>query len=564
MREEKLNQLKETFRTLRDIRTPAEQEWKQICRFVSPRGGDFDCDTEPRYRKRDESQMELFDKTIYLYSQIFAMGLKGYVCSSQSHFFSLIPSDPRDISEESKRMLQAQTEQMYDALASTRFYKATELLFRNFGDFGTSVMLLGYDIDTASFLFRTFNLGDCFVMKNRFTDICDVLFHIEWLTKTEAIEMYGEENLSDLIVNETDYTKSFKFIQLFCPREAFGLNTEEGIPDSDYLELAWEDTASDICYLRGTDYRRFAVISFGQDPSGGAYATDYPGIVLLNTAKALQRTMKDQMNASQLMTNPPIQKTKGLVANIRPGAFIDVPPGQSLSPLQLVQDVSWTNQIREDMRAMAKQAYFVDFFLMLSQYQGNVNTATLAQGLQSEQVRLMSSFLDNLYDDFFSPVLQWIRNTMMEQGLFYGEARPTGELPGTFRVKMVSELYRLQKKQELASTADFINMVLPFAQYDQDVMLTIDFQEYAEVAREKTDASARIIRDRERVEQARAAAAEAKAAELQKQNNIEQQKADAQMLSALGSYNRDMGQDASGQQPQQADVRQRTGRTFRG
>ena len=149
---QKLNQLKETFRTLRDIRTPAEQEWKQICRFVSPRGGDFDCDTEPRYRKRDESQMELFDKTIYLYSQIFAMGLKGYVCSSQSHFFSLIPSDPRDISEESKRMLQAQTEQMYDALASTRFYKATELLFRNFGDFGTSVMLLGYDIDTASFL----------------------------------------------------------------------------------------------------------------------------------------------------------------------------------------------------------------------------------------------------------------------------------------------------------------------------------------------------------------------------------------------------------------------------
>ena len=571
MREEKLNELRETFKSLKEIRTPVEREWKEIVRFVSPRGGDFDYDTEPRYRKGDDSQMQLFDKTIYLYSQIFAMGLKGYVCSSQSHFFSLIPSDPRDIGEQSKRMLQAQTEQMYDALASTRFYKATEILFSTFGNFGTAVMLLGYDTDTTSFLFRTFNLGDCFAMKNRFTDVCDVLFHVEWLTRAEAIEMYGEENLSETIRNEKDYTKSFRFIQLFCPRDAFRLNEEEGIPDSRYLEIAWEDLgAKDICYLRGTEYRRFLTVTFGQDPAGGAYATDYPGIVLLNTAKALQRTMKDQMNASQLMTNPPIQKTKGFSVKIRPGAFIDVPPGQSLSPLQLVQDVSWTNQIREDMRAMAKQAYFVDFFLMLSQYQGNVNTATLAQGLQSEQVRLMSAFLDNLYDDFFSPLLQWVRNTMMEQGLFYGEAVPDAGTAGDFRVKMVSELYRLQKKQELSSTADFVNMVLPFAQYDPDVMLTIDFQEYAEVARDKTDASARIIRDRKRVEKVKAAAAEAKAAAMQQQMDIEQQKANASTLSALGSYRRDTAQQPApaggpGAQgdAQQGSERPRSGRTFR-
>ena len=254
--------------------------------------------------------------------------------------------------------------------------------------------------------------------------------------------------------------------------------------------------------------------------------------------------MRDQLNASQLMTTPPIRKTKGLVAEIRPGAFIDVPPGQDIAPLQVTQDVSWTNELRNELRALAKQVYYVDFFLMLSQYQGNVTTATLAQGLQNEQVAMMSSFLDSLLDEFFSPVVLWVYDVMEREGLFTGDA--AGELDSDVRIKMVSTLYRLQQRQELQPTQDAMNMILPMVQMaPEELMPYIDFQEYCEEVRDKTDANMNIIRSRERVQEIQQASAEAKAAALKREQDIAQQDADTRSFAALANAENNAGQNGT-------------------
>ncbi len=540
MTRDKLSELTEVYKSLKDIRYRSEQDWKEVVRWISPRGGTFDPDTDPRYRNRDDRQSKLFDKTVYSYSNTFASGLKGYVCSSSSNFFSLSTKTPRDETEEVKGILQAREDQMYRAIASTTFYKATETLFKAFGNFGTAIMLMSFDREEMGFVFKSLPLGDCYLMRNRATGIIDVLFHVEWLTKTEAISMYGEEKLSTELKNCKDYTKCFKFIQLFCPRTAFDLNKEDGVPDYKHIELAWQEGEDDICYIAGTDEKRFAAPVFGEDPDGGAYGVDYPGYVLTSTSQVIQRMTSDQMNASQLMTNPPIMKTKGLTAKIRPGGFIDRAPGQDMQPLNLVSDVSWTNQLREDQRMLAKQVYYVDFFLMLSQYSGNVDTATLAQGLQNEQVKMMSSFLDSLQTDFFEPVVLYVYRTMESEGLFSGSAE--GDIED-ISVKMVSELYRLREKLDLQPTQEFINTVLPMAQIDPQVTAYIDAAGLAEVAREKTNADVRVARSRERAQEILSAQAEANAAAVKREQDIAQQEADAKTISALAGAQKDSGSE---------------------
>ncbi len=532
MTSERFNDIQSALKALRNIRAKYESDWKEIQRWISPRGASFDVDTEPAARSLMK-QDKLYDKTIKVYSETFARGLKSYTCSSQSPFFSLEPVIPEYAADDNVRyILQQRVNQMRMMLASTRFYKTTKTFFKNFGDFGISVMLLGYESEQHKFLFKTLSIGDCFLMRDQNTDEIDVLFHISWLTKSEAIALYGEEKLSDTIRNEKDFTKAYQFIELYCRREAFGLNREEGFPETEWIEMAWERDQNQPCYQSGTDRRRFVAVAFNEAADGDAYGTDYPGETLAASSKNMQLMIRDQLNASQLMTNPPLKKTPGFTANIRPGGFVDVPAGQDIAPMQIVQDVSWTNELRAEIRAIAKQVYYVDFFLMLSQYQGNVNTATLAQGLQNEQVLMMSDFLDSLLDEFFSPIILWIYDVMQIEGLFTGDA--ASDLEGDIQVKMVSTLYRLQQQQELQPTQQALSMMLPFVQMSPEELLPyIDFQKLFEIVRDKTNADMQIIRSKEDVDRIQTASAEAKASAAKKEQDIAQQEADTRTLSAL-------------------------------
>lgn len=561
MNSERFKDIVQTYKTLKNLRLKYEQDWKETLRFVAPRSTEFDTDTEPSKRSLDEYQSKLYDKEIQIYSEYFAMGLKGYTCSSQSGFFSLIPTSPVYIrDEQTKAILQARASQMYDMLASSRFYKTTWPFLKNMGDFGTAVMLLGYDEAHQRFLFDTLSLGDCYMMRDRNTDDVDILFHVEWLTRSEAISRYGKENLSAAIINEQDYTKSFQFIQLYCRRDEFDLNMEEGVPGTEWIELAWEKDQNEPCYISGTDEKRFVTATFKEAVDKSAYGSTSPGMILAGVSKSLQRMMKDQLNASQYMVNPPLKKTPGFVADIKPGGFVDVPPGQDIAVLDMVKDVSWTNETRNQLKMQAKQLFFVDFFLMLSQYQGNVNTATLAEGLQNEQVKMMTAFLDSLLDDFFSPIILWIYGIMERQGLFAGDA--AGELDSDVRVKMVSTLYRLQQEQELQPTQKAMGMLLPYIQLDPSLLDYVDFQEFAEEVRDKTNANMKIIRNRQKVEEIKADTAKAKADAARKEQDIAQQEADTRTFAALSAAQNNQGEGSpdrtgavSGQNESQAKSR---------
>ena len=63
---------------------PYRKIWKEVSDWIDPTYGKMDIDSPPL---AGTPENKIYDYTIGSYSNIFAMGLQGYCCSSQSAFF---------------------------------------------------------------------------------------------------------------------------------------------------------------------------------------------------------------------------------------------------------------------------------------------------------------------------------------------------------------------------------------------------------------------------------------------------------------------------------------------
>ena len=508
------------------------QLWKNVAENIDPMYGEMNRDSEPRPSTK-AVDTKIYDSTVQSYSNVFAMGLQGYVCSSQSAFFSLMPEDGLSNSEEENKefteVLQTRTRQMYACMAQRGFYGPVYPFFKSFADLGSAIMFFNLTKDNKINYEYVPNY-QCVPLYNRVEGICDTIFRSMWLTAYEARQMFGEENLPQCMRGDkVDETKPFQFWELLCPRDRFGFKISDS-NEWEHLDIIWSRDEQKVVFEGGTTRQRFCLCTFSKNDDSTAWGVGSPGLRQWQNSRCLQRMSQDLLIASQYAASPAVMKSAGFTAKIAPAAFIDIPAGASMSPLELGQDLSWTTTAISDRRNLAKSDYFVDYFLMLSQYSGNVNTATLAQGLQNEQLKMMTHFLDALRTGFFEPVIDWTWNTMGELGYFNDGYDIDYK---SLQVDFVSPLYILQKQAvSLEPTVNTMNTVLPFLNLDPSLVNYFDFGELVEVVRESTNADARIVRDKKTAEEMIAAQQKAQQEQAAQQAAIQQQDADTRQYAA--------------------------------
>lgn len=519
----------------RALREPYLRLWKMIAKWIDPlQYGRMDAESPPT--TADMVSTKLMDTTISYYSQVFAMGLQGYTCSSQSAFFGLQPEDPEMWTEERgteiTKILQSRARKMYRMLARSNFYRCLNGFFKSFGDLGTAIMFFGTD-DKGNIYFENVPVYQCVTIENRLTKQVDTLFRTLWLTRYEIQKMYGltEDELPKVMKTadaRKDYQKQYRVYQLFCPRDRFEMDLSTGFA---HVSIAWVEGEEDRpIFEGGTDFQPFCVCAFGRSSDGTGLGCNSPGMRQVRGSKALQKILMDQLSAADLMSAPPIKKTENVQANIMPGGFVTIPPGGDIAPLQMGADLSWTEANAQKIARIAKADYFVDFFLMLSQYSGQVNTATLAQGLQNEQVKMMTFFLDVLKSDFFEPIIDWLYNTMGRSHAFDDRE----EIPYTaLQVDYVSPLFRIQRQAvTIEPTSTAMQQILPYIQVDPTLTAYIDFHQYAVAVAEATGADTRIIRSEEEARAIIEAQQKAEQEARQREMDIKQQDADTKTMLA--------------------------------
>lgn len=531
VKSKELQELMQVYRKLQNSREPYLRLWRKVATWIDPWYGNMDMESDPGSNPFP-TRTDIYDTTIGYYSQVFATGLQGYTCSSQSAFFELGPEriEGKDDDKKTLEVLQARARKMYKVFASSGFYAALHNFFKSFGDLGTGIMMFGINSENKIYYEYVPNY-QCLTMEDKTLGIVDVLFRNLWLTKYEVKKLYGLDDKDlpkELRQSKDEPAKRYKFIQLICPRDRFELSVDKGYKN---IELVWfsESTEKPV-FEGGSDYLRFAVCPFGEGSDGTGWGIGSPGMRQASSSQTLHNMMRDQLNASQLLATPPMKKTEGLHAEIKPGSFINIPPGGDIAPMAVGADLSWTNATRQDIRALAKADYFVDYFLMLSQYSGNVNTATLAEGLQNEQLKMMTFFLDILKSRFFEPVIDWTYNTMGDMGMFEDGYDISYK---TLQVDYISPLYRLQRQAvSLEPTTNAMNVILPYIQLNPQLINYIDFNGYVEAVREGTGADARVIRDREEAEKLMQQQQQLQAQAQQAEQERKQQEADTKSYEA--------------------------------
>ncbi len=529
VKKSQIEQLQDMYQRLISARDPYLKIWRQVSEWIDPWYGRMDMGSAPSANDLPLSSA-IYDSTVSYYSQVFTTGLQGYTCSSQSAFFGIVPEDPKTMEKNSEltEMLQARSRAMYQVFKSSKLYKTLHPFLKSFGDLGTAIMVMGKHPDTLKPYYNYVPNYQCLTIKDNFHGDVDTLFRTLWLTAYDARKQFGEDNLPPCVLKCTDKMKQFKFIQVFAPRGRFDLDIEADTP---FVEVVWcaEDVKKAV-FEGGTKFRRFICTPWAESFDGTAWGIGAPGMRQFTSSHSMQLMMRDQMNASRYMSAPPLKKTENLIADIKPGGFINIPPGGDIAALQMGADVSWNNMTRQDLRAQAKADYFVDFFLMLSQYSGQVNTATLAQGLQNEQIKMMTYFLDVLSNSLFEPLIEWTWNAMGEDGMFNdGYSIAYDDL----NIDYISPLYRIQRQAvSLEPTVNAMNLILPYMQLDNSLMAYVDLPEYAKIVRDATGADVRVIRSDDKAKQILETQARAAKDAEETALSIEKQKADAATYNA--------------------------------
>jgi hypothetical protein len=401
---ENLTKLESLFDALTEEKEAFITKWEEVASYVGIEMGTWD---EEDSTNKPFDSSEIFDNTPRESLNTFCNGMEGYAIGRQIAWFNYSPeNDKLSGSSDVSRCLEKVRNHNYKALNGSNFYDEARLLISSVVSFGTGAMWLEDDIVKAKPFFKTLHNKSIFPYANKYGEIDTIIRAINF-TKEDAIEKFGEENISDAIKNSTDLTETFVFYQYVAPALKYKLG--ESVPGSGrYVSIYWEKDQKDSCLDVRYENKPFVCWRWQRSMSGSSWATECPGINQLSNFSMLNSMKKDIVTLSQYQARGLFKKTKNLKVNFKPGGVTGLNQGEDFGVVQSTGDLAWANATKEDTKQSIKRAFYVDFFLALTESVDRLKSATEAAGLQDEKSSIMSSFFSRMANEFLEPVHEWL------------------------------------------------------------------------------------------------------------------------------------------------------------
>ena len=496
--------------------TEKGDKWAKLSRYVLPELSEKD-ERKPMYSSAAPSCTSISSNAL----QGWAYGRTiGWMHLKQEKDN---PSEPTQ--KDAREWFTGVEKVMLDDLARSSFYDEALGFTKVVFNLSTGIMLMDWDEETGMPIYENINPRRCCIAQDK-NHVVDVLFYQFEMDKDEAAEAFGDK-CPDKITKSKDWTQTWTFTKAIFPAGRYSVDVD-GV--GDWCEVIWcEDDRKHACSERRMEYRPFLCWRFNRSLTGSPWGIDSPGELMFDKIIQLNVMEKASLKGAQLRLTPPVKATEGLELNLVPDGLNYVsgnedftyapPPGNIQETLTLIQ--KGEQELRE--------AYYVDFFLVLQQTMENQKTATEAALLSDEKSQIMSAFSSRLNNEFLEVVLE---------NLFLLE-RAHGRLPKVpeslqgkeIRVDFVSPLAIAQKKaQTYAPARQFLAETMAFGELDPSVRYIFKVPEYAQKMAEDLMIDSSFIRDAGEVEkmvdQDRQMAAQ--------QMQADQAQQEAQTLSALG------------------------------
>ena len=440
--------------------------WSRIKRYVLP-----------ELNKAGDDKPH-FSTTAQRYTTLAANALQGWAYGRTISWLNIEPED-KGLKGKSQQKAEREWFQecgriMLDDLAKADFYDESLAFTQIVFNMSTGIMLMDWNEAEDTFVCENVNPERCVIAQDKFHKVNLCMYEFE-LDKAQAQDMFGD-GCPKKIQDSRSWTDTWRFTKAMLHSKDYDFKVDG---EGDWIEVVWcEDDREKTCSERRTQHKPFLCWRFERSLNGSPWGCNSPGERCIADITALNIMEKSMLKGIQLRNDPPVMASEGLKLNLTPNGVTRVsgnktyaftpPPGNSQ---EVINEIMRTEQ-------NLKEAYYVDFFLMLQQTLENNKTATEATLLADEKSQIMSSFTSRLNNEFLEVILE----TLWEMELAHGRLpAPPEQLAGQdIRIDYVSPLAIAQRKaQTYAPARNFIADTMAFAQVDPSVQHIFKIADYA-------------------------------------------------------------------------------------
>jgi hypothetical protein len=496
-----------------------DAKWREIARYVNP-GVTWNEEPDPAQKPQESSHV--YDTTAIKASNTLADGIQGYSFARNQAWFKLEPEeDVPDMSDEESAWLQLAEKEMYRQSQKSNFYDEGRAFVKCAADFGTAIMTRTDDIIRRIPAYKTQHLKYCCIDENPYGEV-DVLFRDFWADAYKAAAIFGHDRLPQPIKEACDKgsLKLWKFIQAVFPSDRYDIDIpkREG---KEYYSVYWSDIERDRPLMDGYyQLKPFFAWRWSRNLDGGVWGSDNPGMAEIADIKQANSTKADYSRIVQQMGRPPIKATEGLNGriNLRPNGVTSLRPGEDFTVVPVTGNPQGVMQDLDIIQRNINEAYYTDFFLILSQNMQKQKTATEVAGIQGEKAALMSAFYGRLSAEFLEPVLEDLFSVELASGRIPAPPESLAFRGENLRIDMVSPLAQMQRRYlMLGSSQQAIGEILALYQISPQILDNLNLDQYVRNVADAYGIDKRVLTDIADVERLRQARARQQAAIQQQQ-----------------------------------------------
>lgn len=401
-----------------------------------------------------------------------------------------------------------------------RFRQASGEVDDDLVTFGAASMFVGESVTRKRLLFQTMHLKDVVVAFDE-EGRPEALFHSRQWPVRQVAARFGETKLSEASRKKLEDTPDAKIVVLHVvhPRK-------EGRPNALMAKnLPFEDLWLEVDAkheLSVGGFHEFPIIFPRWDTSSGETTGRSPGMIALPDSETLQAMGETILIAGQRAADPPLavpnDGTFDAINTFPSGlSYYDVETAAALrgrSPFFPIE--SGTNlPIARDMQMDTRSQVWAAFFrnVMNLPVAGPKMTATEVIARKEEFIREMGPIFGRLESDYTAPMVERAFMVMLRANAFLPIPK---DLQGQdIRFEYDSPVKRIRQQIEAAAAKMWVEEMLVLGQVKPEAIDLINVDGYARFGADALEVPKQIVNSAEKVEELRAARAQAEAEQNQ-------------------------------------------------
>jgi len=505
---QKAKKIREKFERMKGDRTNWDSYWEEVAKFVLPRKDEVYGMVTPGEKKGQN----LYDSTSIHANELLASALHSMLTNPSSVWFGLSTGEKElDGVKEVRQWLQDSTQKMIRVLNASNFQTEIHETYLDLPSVGTTILRIEED-DESVVRFFSSSIYEAYIEENN-KGVVDSVYREYEYSLRQIVQEFGEDILSMELKQQymTDSTKKYKVIHAVEPM-ANGSDqfaSFHALKEQDILLREGKFNENPYAVPRWT---KITGEKYGRSPS----MKSLPDIRMLNSM------MKTMIRAAQKAADPPLMiPDNGFLLPVRtqPGGSNIYRAGSKdrIEPLITGGRVDINDTMVEQARQRIKSAFFID---QLQLQQGPQMTATEVMQRTEENLRMMGPILGRLNNELLKPIIDRVFGVMFRRGLL-------GDIPEQLKgkdleIKYVSQISKAQRSGEADTFTRVIQSVAPIIEMQPQMMENINGDAVLRYHAEIFGLPEEMLRGEEEVENARQAAADQQASQMQaQQENVE-------------------------------------------